>query len=137
MRFYLNGKLKHTDYTAPFTWDWDTTQYPSGQHTILVKGYCSGVFMDDDMITVTTNVPPNCDEVRFYLNGKLKHTDYTAPFTWDWDTTQYKGKKLKAEGYCSGVLVDSDQIKVKISNSSIALLSLLVFFLSAGIYRRR
>ncbi|MBU7029392.1 MAG: hypothetical protein HXS48_20825 [Theionarchaea archaeon] len=162
VRFYLNGKLKHTDYTAPFTWDWDTTQYPSGQHTILVKGYCSGVFMDDDMITVTTNVPPiyyvtityprdgqtisgivtvttetNCDEVRFYLNGKLKHTDYTAPFTWDWDTTQYKGKKLKAEGYCSGVLVDSDQIKVKISNSSIALLSLLVFFLSAGIYRRR
>ena len=162
VEFYIDSTLVFTDTAAPFEYLWDTTQYHSGQHTILVKGYCSGAFMDDDIITVITNNPPiyyvtityprdgqtvsgivtvttetNCDEVRFYLNGKLKHTDYTAPFTWDWDTTQYKGKKLKAEGYCSGVLVDSDQIKVKISNSSIALLSLLVFFLSAGIYRRR
>ena len=249
VEFYIDSILKFTDTALPFSWNWDTTQYSSGQHTIMVKGYCSGVFKDSDVITVTLNIPPipyvtitypyegqtisgtitctansncdsvkwyidgvfvgedasapfkyiwdteqesngshtikieglvggvyqcedsvnitvdnsvpyititypldgqtvsgivtvttdtNCDEVRFYLNDKLKHTDYTAPFTWDWDTTQYKKKKLKAEGYCSGVLMDSDQIKVKVKNPSIALLSFLVLFLSAGIiYRRR
>ncbi len=161
VEFSIDNILVYTDTSAPFEYIWDTTQYPSGYHTILVKGYCSGVFMDSDIITVSINAPPmyyltityphdgqtvsgivtvttitNCDEVRFYLNGELKHTDYTAPFTWDWDTTQYKHKKLEVEGYCSGVFQDSDQIKVKISNSSIALLSFLVLFLSIGIYRR-
>ena len=248
VEFYIDSILKFTDTVAPFSWNWDTTQYCGGQHTILVKGYCSGVFMDSDVITVTNTSPPifyvtitypcegqavsgtvtcaadsncdsvkwyidgifkgedtsapfeytwdteqesndshtikveglvggvyqcedsvnitvdnsvpyviitypldgqtisgivtvtidtNCDEVRFYLNDHLKHTDYTAPFTWNWDTTQDKNKKLKAEGYRSGVLMDSDQIKVKIKNPSIVLLSFLVMFLFAGIICRR
>jgi len=163
VEFYIDNTLVYTDTAAPFEYMWDTTQYPRGQHTILVNGYCSGVFMDNDIVTVSTNVPipyihiaypkdkqkvsgivtviadTNCDEVRFYLDDELKHTDYTGPFTWEWDTTQYKHKnyKLKVEGYWSGVFQDSDQIKVKISNSSIALLSFLVLFLSIGIYRRR
>jgi hypothetical protein len=162
VEFYIDSVLTFTDTVAPFSWNWDTTQYSSGPHTILVKGYCAGVFSDYDTITVTTNFPPipyvaityphegqtvsgivtvttdtNCDEVRFYLNDKLKHIDYTAPFTWNWDTVQYKNKKLKVEGYWSGVLMDSDQIKVKVKNPSIALLSFLVLFLSAGIIYRK
>lgn len=90
-------------------------------------------------VTVTT-ATAGVDEVRFYVNNSLKHTDYTEPFTWDWDTTQYKNKggyKLKAEGYDNGVFGASDEIRVKIRNNSIALLSFLVLFLFTGIYWRK
>jgi len=166
VEFYIDGELKYTDTTEPFEYSWDTTGYPDGPCTILVKGYAAGVFKDDDTVNVTVgDGPPHvtitypqngqtisgvvtvttdtagCDEVQFYVNNELKHTDYTAPFTWDWDTTTYRNKggyKLKAEGYSSGAFQDSDQIRVKISNPSIILLSLLVLFLPAGIiYRRR
>jgi hypothetical protein len=166
VEFYIDSALKYTDTTAPFAWSWDTTSYSDGGHTIEVKGYCSSVYTDNDVINVTVDnsgpasititYPPGgstlsgvvtvttdtsgIDEVRFYVNNSLKHTDYTAPFTWDWDTTQYKNKGgyvLKAEGYYSGVLQDYDQIKAKISNPSIALLSFLVLFLFTGIYYRR
>jgi hypothetical protein len=55
VEFYLDGVLEHTDATAPFGYVWDTTQYPNGGHTILVEGYCSGVFTDDDSVNVTVN----------------------------------------------------------------------------------
>ncbi|KYK35897.1 MAG: hypothetical protein AYK19_01445 [Theionarchaea archaeon DG-70-1] len=45
VEFYIDSTLVFTDTAAPFEYLWDTTQYPSGQHTILVKGYCSGVFL--------------------------------------------------------------------------------------------
>jgi hypothetical protein len=164
VEFYIDSILRHTDTAEPFEYIWDTTLYTNGSHTIEVKGYCAGEFKDDDTITVTvdtgipfvfimhpsdgdtisgvvtvTTITQGVDEVRFYVNGALKHTDNTEPFTWDWDTTQYRnrgGYKLKAEGYASGVFRDSNQIKVKITNPSIALLSFLVLFLSAGIYKR-
>jgi hypothetical protein len=166
VEFYIDSVLKYTDTTAPFEWSWDTTTYADGNHTIEVMGYCLGVYKDNDIITVTVSneVPPEVtitypydgdtlsgvvtvttatagvDEVRFYVNNSLKHTDYTEPFTWDWDTTQYKNKggyKLKAEGYDNGVFGASDEIRVKIRNNSIALLSFLVFFLFTGIYWKK
>jgi hypothetical protein len=162
VEFYIDSTLKYTDTTSPFAWSWDTIPYADGDHTIEVKGYCSGVYKDNDIITVTVHNegPPyvtityphnndtlsgvvtvttdtsGVDEVRFYVNDSLKHTDFTEPFTWDWDTTQYKNKGgyvLKIEGYNSGVFQDDDSIRVKIRNNSIALLSFLVFFLPAGI----
>ena len=166
VEFYIDSVLKYTDTTAPFEWSWDTTAYADGPHTIEAKGYNSGVYEDNDIVNVTvdnsgpayvtitypydgdtlsgvvtvTTDTSGVDEVRFYVSGSLKHTDYTAPFTWDWDTTQYKnrgGYVLKAEGYDNGVFQDDDEIKVKIRNSSIALLSMLLLFLPAGIYYRR
>ena len=166
VEFYIDSSLKYTDTAAPFEYSWDTTQYADDDYTIEVKGYCSSVYKDNDIITVTVRneVPPSVtitypydgdtisgivtvttdtagvDEVRFYVNGSLKHTDYTEPFTWDWNTTQYKnrgGYRLKAEGYKDSVFGDDDEIRLKISNPSIALLSFLVFFLPIGIYWKR
>jgi hypothetical protein len=165
VEFYIDSVLKNTDYTAPFEWSWDTDEYADGPHTIEVKGYYLSEYKDNDIINVTVAPPESSvtityppggatlsgivtvttdttgvDEVRFYVNGALKYTDYTEPFTWDWDTTQYKNKggyQLLAEGYNGGVFGDSDMVKVKISNPSIALLSFLVLFLSAGIYYKK
>jgi hypothetical protein len=166
VEFYIDSVLKYTDTTSPFAWSWDTTTYSDGSHTIEVKGYCSSVYTDNDVINVTvdnsgpasititypsdgstlsgvvtvTTDTSGIDEVRFYVDSSLKHTDYTEPFTWDWDTTQYKNKGgyvLKAEGYNNSVYQDYDEIRVKIRNNSIALLSFLALFLFTGIYYRR
>jgi hypothetical protein len=167
VEFYIDGTLVYTDDTAPFEYSWDTTQYEDATYPIEVKGYCTGEYKDNHIINVTVlnQVPPSLtitypqagqtlsgvvtvttdaagvDEVRFYVNGSYTYTDYTAPFTWAWDTTQYKNKggyKLKAEGYEQGVFKVSDEIsRLKISNPSIALLSFLVLFLPIGIYWRK
>ena len=165
VEFYIDSELKYTDTTAPFEYSWDTTGYSDGSHTVEAKGYASSVLKDTDSVTCTVSnaVTPyveitnpqdrstvsgtvlittdtaGVDEVRFYVNSVLKYTDTTAPFEYEWDTSGYGGNGwqwIKAEGYLSGELKDSDQIRVRVSNPSIALLSFLVFFLFAGIYKR-
>ncbi|MBU7009646.1 MAG: hypothetical protein HXS46_03065 [Theionarchaea archaeon] len=166
VKWYIDGVFRAEDTSAPFEYIWDTEQYLDGSHTVKAEGYIDGVYQCEDSVTVTAGIPPppyitityphnndtlsgtvtvttdtsNIDEVRFYVNGSLKHTDTTAPFTWDWDTTQYRNKggyKLKVGGYSSGVFQDDDEIRVKIRNNSIALLSLLVLFIPAAIYYKR
>jgi hypothetical protein len=160
VEFYLDGTLVNTDTSAPFEWIWDTTQYADKDYTILVKGYCAGEFKDEDSITVTVsnNGEPSVlitnphdgdtisgtvlvttdtngvDEVRFYVNRTLKYTDTSAPYEWSWDTTTYKNRsyKLKAEGYASGTLVDSHEIRVRVRNTAsnaLGLLSLLILLI--------
>ncbi|MBU7031527.1 MAG: hypothetical protein HXS53_03270 [Theionarchaea archaeon] len=169
VEFYIDGTHTYTDTSPSFEWPWDTTQYADGNHTILVKGYCSGELKDDDSITVTVNngggepyvlitYPQDgatisgtvtvttdtngVDEVRFYVNNSLKYTDTTAPYTWNWDTTQYRNKTywLKASGYSSGTLVDSHQIRVTVNNTlgmGLGLLSLLILLVPMKIRRHR
>jgi hypothetical protein len=144
VRFYCDDVLKYTDYTAPFEWTWDTTQYTDGDHTVKAEGYVSGVLKDTDTITVTVDnifdfyvtitspsqgqvvsgsvavtTDTNCEEVRFYCDDVLKYTDYTAPFEWTWDTTQYTDgdHTVKAEGYVSGTLEDTDTVTCTVNNA--------------------
>jgi len=56
VEFYIGGVLKYTDTVKPFEYSWDTTPYPEDQNVvILVKGYYSDTFEDNDQITVTVN----------------------------------------------------------------------------------
>jgi hypothetical protein len=169
VRFYIDGSLKYTDTTSPFSWNWDTTGYSEGSHTIRVDGYVSGVFADDDTVTVTVdNVPDyyvtitnptngstvsgtvtctansNCTSVRWYINGVFKAEDTTAPFQYSWDTTQEaedQQSTVRADGMVSGSVEDTDSVTVTVDNEGeclgTTLLSLLVLFGSAAIYRRR
>jgi hypothetical protein len=59
VEFYIDGVLEKTDTRAPFEWTWNTRKYSDGPHTIMVKGYASGAFMDDDQITVTVKNSKN------------------------------------------------------------------------------
>ena len=165
VKWYIDDVFKAEDTAAPFQYIWDTTTYPDGGHTVKAEGYRGSVHECEYSVNVTIEGPPppyvtityphsrdtisgvvtvttdtsGIDEVRFYVNNTLKYTDTTEPFTWDWDTTQYKNKggyTLKVEGYNNSVYQDYDEIRVKIRNNSIALLSFLIFFLFAGIYKR-
>ncbi len=53
VEFYIDGKRKSTDTSRPFSYSWKTRSYKDGLHTIMVKGYSGGVFVDDHQITVT------------------------------------------------------------------------------------
>jgi hypothetical protein len=168
VEFYIGGSLVYTDPSAPFEYAWDTTTYLDAPYTIEVKGYCSGVYEDNDIISVTVDnsTPPayvtityptegqevsgtitittdtsGVDTVEFYIDTKLKYTDTSAPFEYNWNTKSVKdgSHTITAKGYSGGVLADEDAVNVTVKNkASIAILSFLVVFLPAGIiYRRR
>jgi hypothetical protein len=156
VRFYIDGSLKYTDTTSPYSWSWDTTTYSEGSHTIRVDGYASGVFKDDDTVTVTVDniVEPyvtitnpsqgqtvsgtvtcaansNCDSVRWYIDGSYKAEDTSAPFQYSWDTTAYSNGNhtVKAEGYNSGVYQCEDSVTCNVDNGSSCLGTVLVSLL--------
>jgi hypothetical protein len=170
VRFYIDGSLKYTDTTDPFSWSWNTIGETEGSHTIRVDGYVSGVFADDDTVTVTVdNVPDyyvtitnptngstvsgtvtctadsNCTSVRWYINGVFKAEDTSAPFQYSWNTTleaEDQQSTVRADGMVSGVVEDTDSVTVTVDNEpdeclGTTLLSLLVLFGSAAVYRRR
>jgi hypothetical protein len=61
VEFYIDSTLEYTDTTSPFSWNWDTTGYSDGSHTVMVKGYDSGdVFVDDDSVNVTVDNAGSC-----------------------------------------------------------------------------
>ncbi len=164
VEFFIDDTLVYTDDAAPFQYLWDTTQYSPGTHSITAKGYLSGVLTDTDTISCITDSASNpsieitspqdratvsgftlvttdtagVDTVEFYIDGDLKFTAVTAPFEWNWDTTVFSNKNhtLTARGYGRGQFVCEDEIRVKVGNASVALLSFLVLFLPAAIYRR-
>ena len=135
VQFYIDGTWKYTDTTAPFSWNWNTTTYSEGNHTIRVDGYVSGTFADDHEITVNVdNVPDyevtitnptngstvsgtvtctaesNCDFIRWYIDDVFVYEDTAAPFQYSWDTTQYSdgSHTVRADGFCFG---DEDNVK--------------------------
>jgi hypothetical protein len=145
VRFFIDGVLKYTDYTYPFSWSWDTTLETEGSHTIRVDGYVSGVFADDDTVTVTVdNIPDpyvtitnpseseevsstytctadsNCESVKWYIDGVFKEEDFSAPFEYVWDTTAETNDShtVKAEGYNSGVYQCEDLVNCTVNNET-------------------
>ncbi len=39
VEFYLDGAIRATDTTSPYSWSWDTTQFANGSHTLVAKAY--------------------------------------------------------------------------------------------------
>ena len=167
VEFYINGVLKRTDTAYPYKYYWNTTTYPEDEvATILVKGYNGSTLIDSDTITATVN---NCfifiakpsdeetvsdtvtvntethgiDEVKFYIDGVYKDTDYSSPFQYEWDTTLWDNEEhtIRADGYSSGQFIGQHEVTCTVDNTGVclgtALLSVLVLLGSAGIYKRR
>ncbi len=66
MEFWVDNVLKSTDATAPYSYNWDTTSYTNGTHTISALAYdASGNVGSHTHITTIQNVQStSCD-----LNG--------------------------------------------------------------------
>ena len=165
VKWYIDGVFKEED-TGTFEYVWDTTAETNGGHTVKAEGYIGGVYECEDTVNCTVNnvtsyvtitypsegetvsgfvlitvdASPDVDTVEFYIEGKLKNTDTAAPFQYNWNSKSVKDgtRTIVVKGYSSSTFVDDDTVNVIVANkASIALLSLLVFFIPAGIFYKR
>ncbi len=60
VEFYMDGVLKATDTTEPYSYILDTTQYANGIHTIEAKAYSTNnqTASSKYSITITNDTPP-------------------------------------------------------------------------------
>jgi hypothetical protein len=107
VELYVDGTLR----TIGTTYAWDTTREQDGAHTLLVKAYdgplvasktyavsirnaplaVSAQSIADGATvsrTVTWTVTANADSVEFWVDGALRRTDTSGPFSYSWDTTR-------------------------------------------------
>jgi hypothetical protein len=56
VEFYLDGALRTTDTTSPYSWSWDTTTFANSSHTLVAKAYdAAGNVGTSANVTVTVN----------------------------------------------------------------------------------
>ncbi|MEA2326402.1 MAG: serine protease [Thermoanaerobaculia bacterium] len=62
VEFYLDGALKSTDTTSPYSWSWDTTTATNGSHSLTSKAYDAALNVGVSTavsVTVSNGVPVN------------------------------------------------------------------------------
>jgi subtilisin family serine protease len=119
--FYVDGILRATDTSSPYSFAWDTTTASNGAHTlqaiatdaagnnastanisvtvsntppdttspiVAISAPASGAIVSGT-ITVTANASDNVGvtKVDFYVDGILRATDTSSPYSFAWDTT--------------------------------------------------
>jgi len=119
VELYKDGTLFATLTNSPYTFSWDTARDQGGSHTLVAKAYDAAnnlgtsntlaVSVDNTQPTVTIVSPLSgatvkgsvtisisasdaygIQRVEFYIDGTLKATDYTAPYTYQWNTKTVK-----------------------------------------------
>ena len=62
VEFYLDGALKSTDTTSPYSWSWDTTTATNGSHSLTSKAYDAALNVGTSTsvsVTVSNGLPVN------------------------------------------------------------------------------
>jgi len=62
VEFYLDGVLKSTDTSSPYSWSWDTTTATNGSHSLTSKAYDAALNTGTSTavsVTVSNGVPVN------------------------------------------------------------------------------
>jgi len=62
VEFYLDGALKSTDTSSPYSWSWDTTTATNGSHSLTSKAYDAALNVGTSTtvtVTVSNGVPVN------------------------------------------------------------------------------
>ena len=117
VEFYIDGVLKHTDNTAPYSYDWDSTTVGDGNHTIEAKAYDTANQVGTDQITVTTDngIHPmlvvdldgnknSCTDIRDELQNKGYAVNYVTSMPSSIDTT------TPATWVCLGIYSNNHQL---------------------------
>jgi hypothetical protein len=153
VEFYLDGVVKATDSTSPYSFSWDTTRVSNGSHTLVSKAYdAAGNVGTSSAVTVSVQnsaldtTRPGCtitapasgasvsgtvsfnvsasdnvavSHVDFYVDGVLRATDTTSPYSFSWDTISNSngGHTLLAKAYdAAGNVGTSASVSVTVQN---------------------
>jgi hypothetical protein len=113
--FLVDGELRTTADSAPFTWDWDTSLEDNGKHVLSVRAVTAGGSSALAATVVTAQTPPApppvvtlpqplppltgvvpltpllgggpVARVELWIDGVVVQTATAAPWTLTWDTT--------------------------------------------------
>ena len=131
VEFLVDGTVGSTDTTAPYEYSLNTTSpvLADGVHTVSAKAYDAtssttatiNVIVDNNAptasitaptagsfvrgtavpVTATTSDAVGVTKVEFLVDGVLKSTDTTSPYSYSWDTTTYTNAAhtLQAKAY--------------------------------------
>ena len=114
VEFSVDGTLLYTDFSQPYSWDWDTTGHPDGTHRVNVTAYANSSAvnfyhiqvsvdntkplltitapLDGSLVSDTVQVSASASDssgivqVDFYVDGALLAADTSAPFGCSWNT---------------------------------------------------
>ncbi len=99
VEFYLDGALKSTDTTSPYSWSWDTTTTTNASHTLTAKAYDAALNVGTSAaVTVTVNNPTGTDISGWTVTQANATVVYTIP----------AGTVIPANGY---VVIGRDATK--------------------------
>jgi len=120
VEFYIDNIVKGTDTNPPYEWNWDTTVYASGAHTIKARAYDTINQTAEHTIQVTVDQPPTIsitspssgsnvygtvpveisvaddfgiNKVQFYVNGGLTKASEESPHVFNWETDKIPNGK--------------------------------------------
>jgi hypothetical protein len=79
VEFYVDGALRTTDTTSPYSWSWNTTTFANSSHTIVAKAYDAANNMGTTgNVTVTVN---NTTGSQQLLGNPGFETGVASPWT--------------------------------------------------------
>ena len=91
VEFYLDGDLKSTDVSSPYSWSWDSTAVSDGDYILTAKAYDAADnegTSDPVNVTVNNTLPPNLtvDVKANSSNGPITVV-YNTAATLSWTST--------------------------------------------------
>ena len=113
VEFYVDGSLKATDTTSPYTFAWDTTQVANGSHTLQAKAYDpSNNVGSSSVVTVTVNntttTPPSDTTAPMVsITSPSNGATISGVTSIDTNATDNVGV-TKVEFYANGTLIGTD-----------------------------
>jgi beta-lactamase superfamily II metal-dependent hydrolase len=90
VEFYLDGVLKTTDTSSPYSWSWDTTGSGNGSHSLTTKAYdAAGNVGTSTAVSTTVNNPLPQDVSNWQVVQANASNTFTIP----------AGTSIPANGY--------------------------------------
>jgi hypothetical protein len=99
VEFYVDGALKSTDTTSPYSYSWDSTSVANGSHALTAKAYDAALNVGTStVVNVTVNNPTGTDISGWTVTQANATVVYTIP----------AGTVIPANGY---VVIGRDATK--------------------------
>jgi hypothetical protein len=123
VEFYVDGALKSTDTTSPYSYSWDSTSVANGSHSLTAKAYDAALNVGTSTaIGVTVNNPTGTDISGWTVTQANATVVYTIP----------AGTVIPANGY---VVIGRDATKTAFQTFwGVTLGSNVVYLTTAGAF---
>jgi len=123
VEFYVDGALKSTDTTSPYSYSWDSTSVANGSHSLTAKAYDAALNVGTSTaIGVTVNNPTGTDISGWTVTQANATVVYTIP----------AGTVIPANGY---VVIGRDATKAAFQTFwGVTLGSNVVYLTTAGAF---